>query len=366
MTLPPHWLGGTVGKDSMTRFLSSPAAPAAAVTAEARDLISRTSQVYVSLAHRNFRGQGNQTSDIRPDGTADLPLCSFGPGGGYTVDWQVRKPDLADPRRAHPPRTVGSILRRVTGWMLWDLKGWLIATHPSRTYRADSHPAALDPCGACGHSDSWPEWFVEGKNSPPAAAALVAADRLLAEQTSANEANSERAPGPQTAPQAPPVAAEGDKHEDEPANYPFPFNFEGSSELEPVQKFKESPAGRLIARLTADPRDPGTIRLFHDDDLVPSGEPLPQRGGASVAPASALNMESPHDPHSQTAQDPRLDSQLSRPQRLLANHAGAGRSTRRLKGNDLRTRRGPGKEKSHPPCPEQGSLFGGLADGEAA
>ena len=153
----------------MTRFSSStlrdshgPAGLADNLAAEARDLISRTSgpvSVYVSLAHKNMRGK-TPAPDIRPDGTADLPLCSFGPGGGYVVDWQVRRPDLADPRRAFPPRTVGSILRRVTGWMLWDLKGWLIATHPSRTYRADSHPAALDPCGACGHSDSWPEWFV--------------------------------------------------------------------------------------------------------------------------------------------------------------------------------------------------------------
>ena len=79
-----------------------------------------------------------------------LPLCSFGPGGSYIVDWQVHTDDLFDRRRLFPPRTLGSIVGRVTGAIFWDLKEWLIASHPRRAFRADHCPAAIDTCGACG------------------------------------------------------------------------------------------------------------------------------------------------------------------------------------------------------------------------
>src|SRR4051812_28025667 len=97
----------------------------------------------------------------------ELPLCSFGPGGSYIVDWQVNTADLARHPRLYPPRTLGSIVGRVTGALLWDLKEWLIASHPRRAFRVDHCAAALDPCGACGVSSLWPRWFAAGRQAPP-------------------------------------------------------------------------------------------------------------------------------------------------------------------------------------------------------
>ena len=221
-----------------------------------------------------------------------LPLCSFGPGGAYIVDWEIRHNDLADPRRIFPPRTLGSVVRRLAGWMLWDLQQWLIATHPGRKFRADSHPAALEPCDACGHQSLWPRWFTLGLESAPILSEIDENTLKNSKNTLRNDAkackngsksiqNESVLVSPdtlETVTNDPRKAAETDaatRHPDSlepvPENYPFPHNFKGSKDLEPVQKFYQSPAGRLIARLSAESGDPGTLRLFADDDLVPSG-----------------------------------------------------------------------------------------------
>jgi len=361
--------------------------------------------------------------------TADLPLCSFGPGGGYVVDWQVKNRDLADARRRFPPRTLGSMVHRVAELMLWDLKGWLVAIHPGRSFRVDTHPGALDPCAACGQTSSWPKWLVENYNRPQGqdlAAALAddgaavvptagptekapaaplpesrplrkAASEARSRANGIKEALSEaivdaiskgiskeiepqfgshfepllESPAASTQEFSPAVGPQEKPADDVPANYPFPFDCHGSSELEPVQQFNQSPAGRLIARLTAESRDGGTMRLFENDVLVPGGSspveeaaaPSNTQGQSTIA---AQHTESAHDTHSQATQDSRGDSRLSASQRVFADHAGTRGPAQRLKSHNLRARRGARKEAAPAACPEQGSLFGGVADGEAA
>jgi hypothetical protein len=254
------------------------------------------------------------------------------------VDWQVKNGDVNDARRQYPPRTLGSVVRRVAGWMLWDLKGWLIAVHPGREYRADWKPEALEPCVACGHSALWPRWFVEGREGP--GGSLNAQERPLATDH-----------WPLTT-------------EDVPATYRFPLDFQGNAELEPVKEFDQSPAGQLIARITAGSRDECTMRLFADDDLMPSGGLSLQE--AQPASSDIAHLENSHDADAQATQNPHCHPGLPGTQRVFANHAGTGGSARRVKGHNLRTRRGARKEGTHPASPEQGSLFGSLADGEAA
>ncbi|HEY4329697.1 MAG TPA: hypothetical protein VGN88_08165, partial [Phycisphaerae bacterium] len=153
----------------MTSYLASllapseaPAKPEAAesgATHDARTMLRNTSRMFVPL--------GDPRQRISDPAMRLLPLCSFGPGGSYIVDWQVKTPDLADPRWAHPPRTLGSIMGRILGAIMWDLKEWLVATHPRRAYRADHAPAALDSCSACGIGSLWPRWFAQGRAAPP-------------------------------------------------------------------------------------------------------------------------------------------------------------------------------------------------------
>jgi len=262
---------------------------------------------------------------------ANLPLCSFGPGGEYIVDWQVLDGDVSDARWKHPPRTLGSIVRRVAGWMLWDLKGWLIADHPGREYRADWKPEALEGCTMCGHSALWPRWFAQGKEGPEVMAIASVAESPKAAKESVIES-------PST--------------DEVPIIYRFPLDFHGNSELEPVKEFKQSPAGRLIARLSAESRDNETMNLFGDD----VSQPL----------TSAEVMEASHDTDAETVSHSHRNPGLSGSQRVFADDAGARGPARRVKGNHLRARRGARKEAAHSAFPEQGSLFGDLADSEAA
>ena len=95
-----------------------------------------------------------------------LPLCSFGPGGSYVVDWEVDGGAVVS-TQGYPARTLGSAVHRVAGRLLSDLAGWLIARHPARQYRLDSCPDSLDPCVACGYSDRWPLWFAAGARALP-------------------------------------------------------------------------------------------------------------------------------------------------------------------------------------------------------
>lgn len=278
-----------------------------------------------------------------------LPLCSFGPGGSYVVDWQVHTDDIQIPGRVFPPRTLASLLRRFSGWILWDLKGWLIADHPSRAHRIDSHPATLAPCETCGLSDSWPRWFVAGLSSPAS---------LEARLTYGAAAAALRQPkGVFTA------AESTEDFGEDPMVFPFPR----SADLEMVPNLARSPVGVLLARLAATSRQkhearPGASSSTESSTREFAAETAPEELALLTGP----NTECSHDPNPQTAQDSRIDPRLSSPQRLFADHAGTRGPNRRVKGNHLRAHRSARTKGPDSAGPEQGSLFGSLADDQAA
>ena len=71
-----------------------------------------------------------------------------------------------------------------------------------------------------------------------------------------------------------------EKNEEIPANYPFPTDFAGNEELEPVKHFDRSPAGQLIARMTAESRDDGARLLFSQASCRPGSLTLWMRAPA--------------------------------------------------------------------------------------
>lgn len=284
-----------------------------------------------------------------------LPLCSFGPGGSYVVDWQVLTDDIQISGRVFPPRTLASLVRRFSIWILWDLKGWLIADHPRRAYRIDSNPAALDPCPTCGITDAWPRWFVAGKASVNADIARVydassTGAAALTESVKKVSSNAISVP-----------------HLEDSADDQMVFPFPRSADLEMVQNLSRSSAGALLARLAAASRQRSDSHRDAGGATESSTRPTPAEAeAATLAHHTGLNTECSHDPNSQAAQDPRVDPGFSSPQRLFADHAGTRGSTRRVKGNHLRAHRGARTKGPYPAGPEQGSLFGDLADDQAA
>src|SRR3954469_15280006 len=68
----------------------------------ARAMLKKSSRFFVPLGQENPFPTRTNDRDLAMD-LPPLPLCSFGPGGNYIVDWQVKKNDLGDPRRALPP-----------------------------------------------------------------------------------------------------------------------------------------------------------------------------------------------------------------------------------------------------------------------
>lgn len=293
---------------------------------------SSSAEVAVVGSHEAHQAQdAHDTSRELIDST--LPLCSFGPGGAYVVDWVVREEDLEMNRRASSPRTIGSLIGRFAGWIARDLKGWLIADHPRRVHRIDWHADSLEPCVVCGTTSSWPRSFV-------AAFTGVKEETTFAATSEATTT----------------AVAGGEMEESgiwESSDDQMVFPFPKSQDIEMVENFAASPAGALLMRLAATSR--GARQQTGHRDLK-----------QSESPELALNTEYSHDTDTQATENPHRDSGLPSSQRVLPDNAGARRSTRRFQGHNLRARRSARTKGPYSSGPEQGSLFGNLADGQAA
>ena len=89
----------------------------------------------------------------------DLPLCSFGPGGSYLVDWYPHRyrpessveeadvPAPASPADSSPALTPLALLGA-------EIRDWFMGIHPGRVHRQEAHPECFIPCGHCGTVDT--------------------------------------------------------------------------------------------------------------------------------------------------------------------------------------------------------------------
>jgi len=302
-----------------------------------------------------------------------VPICSFGPGGSYLVDWQVNiESDF--PRRGQA-RTLAAGIERFAEVLTLDLKGWLLAEHPDRQHRVDSHPATLDACPLCGHENQWPDWFRLGHTAPdnaalhaglelakdlrqemkddPIMAAMVeaatveaaVAERCTERSTESNKAEKDKTKQQpdqrmDTKPDTQHKIERNDVERTDTALRP------SLTESEEVINYSDG---------SWDTENAGPFLFKFSDNLEPVSFRLPSG-----------TREHTHDADTQTAQNTHRNPGLPGSQRILADHAGTGRSAQRLQGHHLRARRGARAQKSAHQSAEQGSLFGDQPDGQAA
>lgn len=93
----------------------------------------------------------------------DLPLCSFGPGGSYLVDWypnRYRPESSVEEADAPAPASPADSSLALTPLALLgaEIRDWLMGIHPGRIHRHEAHPECFIPCGHCGTVDTWRPW----------------------------------------------------------------------------------------------------------------------------------------------------------------------------------------------------------------
>lgn len=306
-----------------------------------------------------------------------LPICSFGPGGSYLVDWCAR--DAAEASRHNQARTLAAGIERFAECLTLDLKGWLLAEHPERQHRIDAAPETLDGCPLCGHENQWPDWFLKGRAAPDLKTIQIglrvaedlkqeiSADPVVAavveEVRATRPANTDRTQKRVSPQEATEVlqhynisAAIGKAEVKNEVDDSVGIAQQSVEKAASVTNADGTPeAGKInYAEGSWDTENAGPFLFRFSDNLEPVSFRLPNI------------REQSHDPNTQTAQNSDRDSGLSRSERVLTNDAGVGRSAQRLKGNRVRARRGARAERSASACPEQGSLFGNQSDGQAA
>lgn len=287
---------------------------------------------------------------------AQLPLCSFGPGGDYIVDWypQNYRPTIFDDQPPQPRQVMGRF-----ALLMSELRDWLLGIHPGRQMRSESHPEHLEPCATCGQHDSWSPWTRDQRRAE--AGLPAAAYQSVLVQTAVTAVGQE---GAVAAAAAEPVAA-----------------------IPAAGGHLESAAQ---AELTTDPEISAAVPTVMESIAVSAPEVAGQNlaGGSDVAPHATtkanpisdmtdvippsipfsrhLHLEKPHDAHPQTVGGNDRHSQLSPQTGLFADHAGIGRRTGRVQGDGIRARSGPVRKKAGAAVRTQGTLFDAVTRGEAA
>ena len=240
---------------------------------------------------------GNLQSPHHPLRQQAEPLCTFGPGGEYVVDWfagQGRQ--TAPPEREKVviiPASAGSGERLEIGdcgpndaqtraigvkplqLLSEELKRLFLGDHPGRVLRAEAHPHWMAPCVACGQHNQYSPWTTA---------------HLLT------------GPKPRSA----------------------------------------------IIHLGI------TAAESHDDSIA---RPITSDGRSLAEASGQLFSEMIYESNTQTTQTPAGDRRLASKGGLFTDDAGIGRSTRRVESHHFRARSGAGAKRASGSTEAQGSLF---------
>ncbi|MGC8624331.1 MAG: hypothetical protein ACP5VQ_03580, partial [Phycisphaerae bacterium] len=82
----------------------------------------------------------------------EVPLCSFGPGGEYMVDWyghRYRPQQLEEEEEEEEEAKAAEIFSPLQ-LLFREIRDVFLGIHPGRRYRSEARPELLEPCPACG------------------------------------------------------------------------------------------------------------------------------------------------------------------------------------------------------------------------
>ena len=105
----------------------------------------------------------------------DVPLCSFGPGGEYVVDWYAHR--YRPQQLENQEDTKGEIFSPLK-LLFREMRDVFLGIHPGRRYRIESRPDLLEPCPTCRRESQYSPWI----NALRPAVAPPVAERYTSEK----------------------------------------------------------------------------------------------------------------------------------------------------------------------------------------
>ena len=137
----------------------------------------------------------NVQSPWHPLRQNSIPLCTFGPGGDYVVDWfanrtlQTSAPGPAGTDFLQPAAHVlhgyghsttltetqakNGLGLRPLQVLSEEIKQLFIGNHPAREFRSDAHPHWTAPCLTCGQHSQYSPWVKMLEPANPSKSAIV-------------------------------------------------------------------------------------------------------------------------------------------------------------------------------------------------
>jgi hypothetical protein len=108
----------------------------------------------------------------RPLSQMDVPLCSFGPGGEYVVDWYVHR---YRPQQLEDQDDSAGEIYSPLKLLFREMRDVFLGIHPGRRYRSEARPDLLEPCPVCRQESQYSPWA--GTMRPAAPPRAVAGDK---------------------------------------------------------------------------------------------------------------------------------------------------------------------------------------------
>ena len=108
----------------------------------------------------------------RPLSQMDVPLCSFGPGGEYVVDWYAHR---YRPQQLEDQDDSAGEIYSPLKLLFREMRDVFLGIHPGRRYRSEARPDLLEPCPVCRQESQYSPWA--GTMRPAAAHQAVTGDK---------------------------------------------------------------------------------------------------------------------------------------------------------------------------------------------